>query len=173
MKVFLIFIIMLNYNQIHKELKLKLREGERPKTSYTVPHAQLNQESTNEIFKELEDFVFSFPYIKKEKSIGSLPTAIGAIITDEFKGKANTVIGKEWTHIHIDTGYGSMHVKLNGKAASEVVLKKWGEYHPMNSNANANYQSAIVLLYAPRNNQDLEVIKSIITASYNFVLVNK
>lgn len=167
MKLFLVLNIG---SPEHAVISLLEREGAKPKTVYSIPHIQKDQESSEEMFSLLEKWVFSLPYIKQESSIGSFSSALGAMISKEYKGNINAFIGREWTHIHKETGYGSMHALLTGPNAYEVVRKGWGEYHPMNRSAKKNSKQALVMVYSPRNNKDLEEIKKILISSYNYVL---
>lgn len=146
------------------------RAGKPPKTIYSIPHKQLDQESNQEMFLLLKEWVFSLPYIEQEPSIGSFSSALGAMISKTYKGNLNTFIGREWTHIHKETGYGSMHTLLTGVVAYEVVSKGWGEYHPLNKSATKNSTQALVMIYSPRNETDLKQIKKILVSSYNYVL---
>jgi len=153
-----------------QDLFLAQREGTKPKTIYSVPHAQVDQESSEEMFERLRAWIFSLPHIEYAPSTGSFPSAFGAMIKRNFKGKTNTISGREWTHIHVETGYGSMHALMTGANAYEVVQKGWGEYHPLNRNAKPNQREAVVMIYSPRDVQDLEEIKKILASSYEHVL---
>ena len=73
------------------------------------------------------------------------------------------IVDREFAHIHPQpNGGGSLHLRLSGEHASEVVDQGWGEYHPFALDGTI---PNLVMVYAPRTNQDLGVVKIIIAAS--------
>lgn len=170
MKTSIFFLsIMLFTNNIRTNISLELpkREGNKPKTVYSVPHAQLDQTSPMEVVDDLADWLFSLDYVYEKSSRGSLPSARGAYIESS---KLRWGAYKEFTHIHYETGLGSLHAFMDGKSAAEVVSMGWGEYHPMNAGATEKSRNAIVMIYAPRNQDDLRVVKEILIAAHRYAV---
>jgi len=59
-----------------------------------------------------------------------------------------------------------LHVTLSPERAKEAIEAQWAEYHPLAQQIGIN---GMVLLYTPRNMQELDVIFQLIIDSYNFV----
>ena len=68
--------------------------------------------------------------------------------------------GREFTHLHLD---GSIHTVVGNEVENEILAKKWGVRHMY-------YNQGVkeVLVYAPRNEEELEMLKSVIIKSYEY-----
>ncbi|MEQ8360093.1 phospholipase [Ekhidna sp.] len=148
------------------------RPGEKPKTTPTNPHTQLDQQPEDLSFiEELNKWAFSLPYISREQSRISVPGAQAMCLPhDKSCQHCNAfMVGTEFAHFHPYPDY-SMHLSLPENDVKEVIYKGWGEMHPV------VYKGWLppnfIMLYAPRNNEELEVAKIILTQSYNFALGN-
>lgn len=71
----------------------------------------------------------------------------------------------EFAHVHPEA---TMHVTLSLVDAEEVVRKGWGERHPL-SGVRGFWPITYVMIYAPRDDAELEVCKGIVDASVRFV----
>lgn len=79
------------------------------------------------------------------------------------------IVGREFAHIHAPpNGAGSLHLRLAEEQAAEVVDTGWGEQHPF---AVDGTMPGFVLVYAPRSENDLKVVKTIIEASFAYALL--
>ncbi len=58
-----------------------------------------------------------------------------------------------------------MHMKLPGPRFTEVVDKGWGEHHPFALDGSV---PNLLMVYAPRTEEDLEVVKTIIRAAVEY-----
>ncbi|MEM1128478.1 MAG: hypothetical protein AAGI71_17665 [Bacteroidota bacterium] len=76
------------------------------------------------------------------------------------------MIGREFAHIHPPPDNGSMHVMLPPEEAVEVTTKGWGEDHYLVT--QGRYRKGLVMLFSPRNNEELEVVKLIVKISYDY-----
>jgi hypothetical protein len=56
-----------------------------------------------------------------------------------------------------------MHLCMSDAEVRELVEKSWGEPHPMKNNGVNE-----VLCYAPRNSNELEIVKAALVESYNY-----
>ncbi len=75
------------------------------------------------------------------------------------------MVGSEFAHLHPPYD-GSLHLVLPAEVASKVIDKGWGELHPM---ARGGGHSAVPLMvYGPRNDEELEVVWVILRASFEF-----
>ena len=77
------------------------------------------------------------------------------------------MVGREFAHFH-PMPDGSMHLMLSLDDAKEMVDRGWGEYHPMV--ADGRIPAHLVMVFGPRNDDEVEVIKTIILASYHFAV---
>ena len=149
------------------------RTGERPTTGDALPHLQITDNSSNELYDQLADWLFNLDHIEERPTIISVRGARAAWIKDDYPNANYDVlqIGHEFTHIHpLDIyGGGSQHLSLEREDCETVIAKGWGEYHPMDSVAFPDKQYGHIMVYAPRNEQELEVIKQITFTSYQLV----
>jgi len=75
------------------------------------------------------------------------------------------IVGREFAHIHRHPGAGSLHLRLPADQATEVVTKGWGEWHPFALDGSA---PGLVMLFAPRNDGDLDVVQAIIESATDY-----
>lgn len=71
----------------------------------------------------------------------------------------------EFAHVHPEA---TMHVTLSLVDAEEVVKNGWGERHPL-SGVRGFWPITYVMIYAPRDDAELEVCKKVVDASVRFV----
>lgn len=71
----------------------------------------------------------------------------------------------EFAHVHPEA---TTHLTLSLADAEEVVRKGWGERHPL-SGVKGFWPLTYVMIYAPRDDDELEVCKKVIEASTKFV----
>ena len=149
------------------------RSGERPQTGPKIPHLQHTDNSSVELFDELADWLFSLELIEERKTIISVRGARAAWIKEEYPNANLDVLktGREFTHIHpLDIyGGGSQHLSLKREDCEKVIARGWGEYHPLDYQIYPNKDYGHIMVYAPRNKEELEAIKIITMASYNLV----
>ncbi|KAI8658407.1 hypothetical protein NCS55_01116900 [Fusarium keratoplasticum] len=72
---------------------------------------------------------------------------------------------KEITHMHASDG--SMHLNLAPKDAKLVLERGWGQRHPLSGRM---LYTGLLMIYAPRGEEELEVVKRITKASIRFML---
>lgn len=76
------------------------------------------------------------------------------------------MIGREFAHIHPHPDSGSMHVKLPAEEAAAVVEAGWGEDHYLVT--QGHYPPGLIMAFSPRDEVELDVVKTIVTKSYEF-----
>jgi hypothetical protein len=86
-----------------------------------------------------------------------LDESISAVHNDAFMPPPG---GREFAHVHAD---GSMHLCVSDEAVREIVDKSWGEPHPMKDQGVNE-----VLCYAPRNLEELQIVKLALVESYRY-----
>ena len=134
------------------------REWPRPQTSdaplnSNLAHQQSNQRSNIEMQEQVWAYISSFPNTKTWSSLISVEWARAVFLEEISTGP--TLVQKEWIHIHPPED-GSLHVAVPIDRASEIErLWRW-ERHPRNPST--------VMLYWPRNEHELNIIKKIVDA---------
>jgi len=85
------------------------------------------------------------------------------------------ILGNEFASIHLN---GTCHVSLPPPIQQEVIDKGWGERHPMGGilieNPHGGHKLGIpatcTLLFAPRDEEELRVVLSIVDEGYKWAL---
>ena len=148
-------------------LELPARKGPRPATTRRTPHSQLDQNSEPEIFAKLTDWMFAQAEIREEASGISVPGARAMILEDHVEANPDGfMVGREFAHVHPQPLAGSLHLKLDPEDVREVIDKGWGENHFLVDAGAIPVGS--VMIYAPRDDQDLQTVKIIIRRSFEF-----
>ena len=113
---------------------------------------------------ELANWVFLLDGVVEEPSRVSLPGARALTVAPDRHARPEAmIVWREFAHIHPHpNGGGSLHLRLPLDAAAEVVDRGWGEYHPF---ALDGTLPGLVMVFAPRDDEDLVVVKTIIEAS--------
>lgn len=147
---------------------MPIREGVRPKTTDTNPHTQLTQQPEDlKYIKALKEWAFSLNYIQEKPSSISVPGAVAMCMEDAHTcdGCNAFMVGTEFAHFHPHPDY-SMHLGLPKKDADLIIINGWGEWHPLIE--RGILPPNIIMMYAPRNQEELEVAKFIVERSYQF-----
>ena len=75
------------------------------------------------------------------------------------------MIGREFAHIH-PMPDGSLHAALPPEVAREAVEKGWAEQHPV---ARLGYiPENVVMIYAPRDEPELEIVLKLVEESRRY-----
>jgi hypothetical protein len=156
-----------------KQQKFSLIEriGQAPQIGQTPPQLQFSDKSPRDIYQKFHDWMFStFPKVRKEPTRISVPTSIAMWLDEnEDVGHIDAFMppsgGREFTHIHLD---GSFHTVVSADVENEIITKKWGVRHMY-------YDQGVkeVLVYAPRNKEEIEIVKTIVIKSYEYATGKK
>jgi hypothetical protein len=144
------------------------RPGDRPRTTPTNPHTQLDQQPTDlAIVDELAGRIFALPGVVEEPSGISVPGARALVLAPgEPTGPSEAfLIGREFAHLHPAPDH-SLHAMLPIEAAEEAVAAGWAEPHPVAM--RGLIPRTAVMLYAPRDETELDVIEGLVRASHAF-----
>ena len=74
------------------------------------------------------------------------------------------MVGAEFAHLHPPYD-GSLHLVLPREMAHVLVEKGWGETHPM-ADFMAGDSSTPIMVYGPRDEEELEVVWSILRTAH-------
>lgn len=147
-------------------LPLEARPGKAPEVTSGIPHIQLDQTSNDDTYDKLVTRTYEIDGIVGGESQSSLPGAQSIAVAAGLPFNQNAMInGREFAHIHADPGRGSLHLVLLVADADEVVERGWGVYHPFHLDGRI---PGMVMVFAPRDDQDLKTVIDIIEASFSF-----
>lgn len=149
-------------------LELYEREDSAPLTTVTSPHKQLSQNGNQDVNKRLMLWISTISFVEIKPSIISKSGATGLFLSETIKLiNPKAAIDQEFCHIHPYPD-GSLHLFLSLEDAKEIVLKGWGEFHPLAFVKEV--PSNFIMLYSPRSPDELSVVKKIIIRSYTFAI---
>jgi Family of unknown function (DUF5519) len=145
-----------------------MRAGERPRTTPTNPHTQLDQQPTDlRWVEELAERVFALPGVLDEPSRISVPGARALILAPgQPTGPPEAfLIEREFAHLHPAPDH-SLHAMLPPELVDEAIEAGWAEHHPVA--LRGLIPRTAVMLYAPRDEAELDVLESLVRASHAF-----
>jgi hypothetical protein len=147
---------------------LPKRVGDRPRTTPTNPHTQLDQQPGDlRVVEELARRAFALPGVREEPSRISVPGARALVLApDEPTGPREAfLIDREFAHLHPAPDH-SLHAMLPPEIVAEAVAAGWAELHPVAR--RGLIPRTAVMLYAPRDEAELEVVEGLLRASHAF-----
>ncbi|KAJ7727326.1 hypothetical protein DFH07DRAFT_852051 [Mycena maculata] len=151
------------------------RRGVRPVTGWhCVPHRQLDRLPTEVIAKRLEALF--------EKHATANPTLVEVVPSPHEKLDPGMVIHPDipsphkeadqaWREIaHIHAADHSLHVVLSPADCKTAIDLGWAERHPLSGVSRIfPLSSGYLLVYAPRDEEELDVVERIIVASIGYM----
>lgn len=143
---------------------LPLRRGPRPRTTPTNPHTQLDQQPTDPAVRDrLAARLFALPGVSERPSAVSVPGARALCLDRQDGPREAFLIGGEFAHLHPPPDL-SLHVALPTSEADAAIAAGWGEPHPIAR--RGLLPSGVVMLYAPRDDDELDVIVRLVEAAW-------
>lgn len=143
------------------------REGPRPQTTHHEPQQQIDQHADPAIWDELYQRCFSLPDVSERESLISVPGARALWLDEKVPtGPEDAfIIQREFAHMHPRPD-GSMHLQLPLELAVLAIGAGWAEPHTVVWIGLA--PPTTVMLYAPRTQDELDVIFGLVEESYRF-----
>lgn len=125
-----------------------------------MPHAQVSQNAPPALQRALADRALELPAVSEANSLVSVPGARAFVLADDaaLGPREAFQAGREFAHLHPEHD-GSLHMTLPPAVAEEAHGKGWGEPHPI---------SGTPLIYGPRDEQELEVVLTLLRASHGY-----
>ena len=132
----------------------------RPSREHPEPHKQISQTAPVEMQEQLFMRAQALPGVTVGKSLVSVPGARAFHLDEALaRGPAGAFQrGREFAHIH-PAHDGSLHMTLPPAVYQDVLAKGWGEPHPV---------SGTMMVWGPRNEAELEIVWSLVRASYDY-----
>ncbi len=147
-------------------LALPKREGTRPKTHYALPHHQIDQIPSAEIYESLLERFVKTPNTTHGKSLISVPGAQALFLSQECLCNADVATaGREFAHVHPPHD-GSFHMFLSLGDCLHVLEQGWGELHPLA--AKGEIPLSAVMIYAPRNEAEIDIVLEVTRAALTY-----
>lgn len=144
------------------------RVGPRPRTTPSNPHTQLDQQPGDQrLVEELARRAFALPGVVEQPSAISVPGARALVLAPgEPTGPAEAfMIGREFAHLHPAPDH-SGHAMLPIELARQAIVAGWAEEHPVAR--MGLIPPTAVMLFAPRDDAELDVIEALLRASHAF-----
>lgn len=147
-----------------------LREGPPPITPDGIPHQQHDQNAPLAMQQRLMAAIFTLPGILVVPTPFSLAGSQGwRLVRDFARGPDDAFISTEsleFGHLHRPSD-GSMHMLLPLAFSMVALGKGWGIIHPLSDNISGE-NTEYVMIYGPRDEEDLRTIWIIAQISYYF-----
>jgi len=147
--------------------QLPERRGPRPATTPINPHRQLEQNAPSTLQEALWDRMRQLAGVETGASLVSVPGARAIFIGKHCCNDADgaCMIDRAFAHIHpLDDG--SLHVTLPDDVRDAAIARGWAEPHPLI--AQGRVPATVVMIYGPRDAEELETVWSLIVASHAF-----
>ena len=145
--------------------RLPRRAGDRPRVSWSIPQQQQSQIAPAALQEQLFERINALPGVSGGPSEISVPGARAFVLTDGA-GPAEAYLvpqAREFAHLH--PAYdGSLHLALPPQHAADLVAHGWGVPHPW---AGTRLTDGFVMLYGPRDHNELDIVAGIVAASYS------
>jgi hypothetical protein len=146
--------------------ELPCREGAAPQIGQEPPQLQFSDLGPESVKLALKKWAFSsFPNVREHDTMISVKESralwldenVQAAHADAFMPPAGS---REFCHLHED---GSVHTVVNISVEDEIIEKNWGVRHMY-------YDRGVkeMLVYAPRNEEELITMKRVIVESYRY-----
>ena len=143
------------------------RFGPRPRTCRVLPHRQLEQWPPQEILQELVDRCLRLPHVRRQQSRMASPLSLALCLPDEFAAGPPVAFidSHEFCHLH-PPPEGSIHLTLPNWIRRSAIVMGWAEQHP--AVRICAMPRALVMVYAPRNRDEVAIVMELIWSSYEF-----
>ncbi len=148
--------------------ELRRRSGPRPRTTPSNPHTQLDQQPSDPaLVAELARRIFALPGVLEQPSGISVPGARALTLAPgEPAGPPEAfMIPGEFAHVHPAPDH-SLHAMLPLELAETAIEAGWAEPHPVARMGLIPHTA--VMLYAPRDEAELDVVERLVRASHAF-----
>lgn len=144
-----------------KAIRVPRRRGEPPLVS-AAPHEQVTQTAPPQLQERLYELAAALPEVEVGQSFDAVAGSRAFHLPPlRARGPAEAFLqGTEFAHLH--PGYdGSMHLALPPRLRQAVLDAGWGQVNP---------DSGTLLVYGPRDDQELDVVWTLLRSAYRYAL---
>ncbi|MEM8820774.1 MAG: luciferase family protein [Pseudomonadota bacterium] len=131
------------------------RRGQRPRTTSTNPHAQIDQQPETPLTEDLRARLETLDGVSVGPSRRAPPGTHGFFLEGGRGPETAFLLGTEFAHIHPGPDH-SLHMTLPEPVRTGAIEAGWAEPHPLAGQPTISEH--IVLIYAPRDPAELEVV---------------
>ena len=150
------------------EPHLPSRAGARPDTSKEIPHSQLNQQpdDSRHVDAILAEALTWRAVVGGPSQISVEGARALTLDASTVGGPAESfMVGREFCHVHAQGDF-SLHTTLPLPIAQAAERAGWAEPHLFVLTGRA--PATVVMVYAPRDDFEREVVLRLVRASYEF-----
>ncbi|OZE95451.1 luciferase domain-containing protein [Rhodococcoides fascians] len=146
--------------------RLSARRGGHPRVSWSIPQQQLSETPPAALQERLLHDIAVLPGVAVGPSHISVPGARALTIADGAAVSENFLVpsAREFAHLHPSYD-GSLHLVLPADQAADLVAHGRGRMHPL---AGTRLAVGFVMVYGPRDEDEVQLIGQIVEASYVF-----
>ena len=148
-------------------ISLPRRRGPAPATTRQNPQQQLEQIPDQENYEAFHQIVTAWPGVIKRPSLRAPMGTVGLFLADpDANGPDEAfLLGTEFAHLH-PLPDGSLHMVLPPSVHAATIEAGWGIPHPMAGMPTVSPQT--ILIYAPRDAAEREVVRQLIAAAERY-----
>lgn len=147
---------------------LPIRQGPRPAVTPGLPHSQVDQQPSDDSIRDrLAERAFALPGVVEGPTRISVPGARALILDRALATGPDEAffVGGEFAHLHPGKDH-SLHICLPTSLARAACEAGWAEPHPLA--VAGSVPATYVMVYAPRDDSELEVVFDLLVASHRF-----
>lgn len=146
-------------NQIPKRI------GAVPNRTYSLPQMQLDQQPAQPFTQQMLDIASQWQGVTLRYSQRAPLYTVGLFLEPEqAKGKAEAfMLATEFAHFHPEPDF-SLHLTVPEPYRSRLIEQGWAVPHPMAGQPTVS--PLLVLLYAPRDAQEMALVMAILHIAY-------
>jgi phospholipase/carboxylesterase len=147
------------------------RAGPRPRTTPTNPHTQLDQNAPADLQERVFEIGRSLSGVAVGPSLVSVPGARAFHLPGcGHPAHGAFMIQCEFAHLHPPRD-GSLHMTLQPAIVEKAIENGWAERHPLAG--RYGLPANIVMVYGPRDEEELAVVADLIRASHAFAAAER
>jgi hypothetical protein len=149
------------------------RAGPRPRTSNEIPHSQLDQQPGDSQYVDaILAEALTWRSVLGQPSAISVEGARALTLDDSALGGPPEafMVGREFCHVHAQGDF-SLHAALPLPLAGAAERAGWAEPHFLVRTGQA--PATVVMLYAPRDEAERDVVLRLVRESYEFALTRE
>jgi hypothetical protein len=145
---------------------LPARKGSRPKTIIGPLHIQCDGHGDPKYLKQLVTDVLTWPYIESTPSLVRLPDTIPIRLEEKATTSNSSAFISAREFARVLLGAPTICIALPLECAHWAIVRGWAEPHYLRS--FGLMPPGAVLVYTPKNREELGVCYSLFAAAYHF-----
>jgi len=145
---------------------LPVRKGARPKTIIGPLHIQCNGHGDPKYLKQLVDDVLTWPHIEYTPPMASPPDTIFIRLEEMATSSDSSAFISAREFARVLLGAPTIYLALPLVSAHWAILRGWAEPHYLRS--FGLMPAGAVLVYTPKNREELAVCYSLFAEAYHF-----